>query len=59
MTYAEPLDDVRVGGETSATGKLLVTGGSDEDGVLHRAQAAGVEGAHVEDVDTLHLSENL
>lgn len=48
-----------VGRETGATGKLLVAGGADGDGVLHGAEAAGVKGTHVEDVDTLHLSENL
>lgn len=53
------MDGVRVGGETGATGELLVTGGAHGDGVLHCAQAAGVERAHVEDVDALHLAENL
>lgn len=48
-----------VGGETSAAGELLVTSRADGDGVLHCAQAAGVEGTHVEDVDTIHLAENL
>lgn len=50
---------VRVGGETGATGELLLTGGSDDDGLGHRAKAAGVERAHIEDIDTLHLTENL
>lgn len=58
-TYAEPLHNVRVGREASATGELLVTGGADGDGVLHCAQAARVERAHVEDVNALHLAENL
>lgn len=48
-----------VDGEASATGELLVTGRSDDNGVIHRAEAGGVERSHVEDVDTLHLSENL
>jgi hypothetical protein len=50
--------DVRVGREAGAAGELLVTGGADLDGVLHRAESAGVEGPHVEDVDALHLSED-
>lgn len=58
-TYAEPVDVVGVGGEAGATSELLLTSGSDHDGVLHRAEAAGVKRAHVEDVDTLHLYENL
>lgn len=48
-----------VGGEASATGELLLTGGADGDGVLQCAQAAGVEGRHVENIDALHLTENL
>lgn len=58
-THAEPVDVVRVGGETSAASELLLAGGSDHDGILHRSEAAGVERAHVEDVDALHLTENL
>ena len=50
---------MRVSGESSATGKLLIAGRFDGDGVLHRAEAAGVERAHVENVNTIHLSENL
>lgn len=58
-TYGEPGDDVGVDGEAGAAGELLLAGGADDDGVLHRAQAAGVEGAHVEDVDALHLTQDL
>lgn len=58
-TYAEPVNVVRVGGETSATSELLLTGGSDDDGLSHRTQAGSVERAHIEDIDTLHLTENL
>jgi hypothetical protein len=50
---------VRVGGEASATSELLFASGSDHNRVLHRSQAGSVEGAHIEDVDTLHLTENL
>lgn len=57
-TYAEPGNDVRVGRVTGATGKLLLTGGSDHDGVLHGSLAAGIKRTHVEDVNALHLSEN-
>ena len=57
-TYTEPVDDVGVGRETGATSELLLTGRSDEDGFLHGAQSAGVEGSHVENVNTLHLSED-
>ena len=48
-----------IDGEASAAGKLLITSRADGDGVLHGAQAAGVEGTHVENVDTIHLAENL
>lgn len=58
-TYAEPVNGVRVGREASAASELLLAGRSDEDGVLHRSEAGGVERAHVEDVDALHLTENL
>lgn len=50
---------MRVGGITGAAGVLLVTGRADHDGVLHRALAAGIEGTHVENIDAVHLSENL
>ncbi|KAK1241920.1 hypothetical protein MKX07_007743 [Trichoderma sp. CBMAI-0711] len=42
-----------------AAGKLLVAGGAHQNGVVQGSLAARVEGAHVEDVDALHLSENL
>jgi len=57
--HTQPCDTVGVGGESGAAGKLLVAGRLDHDRVLHRAEAAGVEWAHVENVNTLHLSENL
>ena len=50
---------MRVGRVTGAAGELLLTGGADEDGVLQCAQTAGVEGLHVENIDALHLTENL
>jgi len=50
---------VGVGRVASAAGELLLAGRADGNGVLHGALAAGVEGAHVEDVDALHLAENL
>jgi hypothetical protein len=50
---------VGVGREAGAASKLLLSGGADGDGVLHCAQAAGIEGGHVEDVDVVHLTENL
>jgi hypothetical protein len=59
ITYAEPVDNVRVGGRAGAAGVLLVAGGADEDGVLEGALARRVERPHVEDVDALHLSEDL
>lgn len=49
---------MRVGRVAGAAEVLLLAGGADRDGVLHRALAAGIEGAHVENVDTLHLSED-
>lgn len=57
-TYTEPDDDVGVGGRAGAASELLLAGGADQDGVLQGSLAAGVEGAHVEDVDALHLSED-
>lgn len=58
VTYAEPDDDVGVGGRAGAASKLLLAGRAHDDGVLQGSLAAGVEGAHVEDVDALHLSED-
>jgi hypothetical protein len=58
-THAEPVNTVRVGRETSATSELLLASRSDHDGILHRSKAGGIKRAHVEDVDTLHLTENL
>lgn len=58
FAYAEPVDDVRVGGVSGATGKLLVAGGADEDRALHGSLAAGIQRAHVKDVDALHLAED-
>ena len=58
-TYAEPVDNVRVGGRAGAAGVLLVTGGADDDGVVEGARARGVQRPHVENVDALHLSEDL
>jgi hypothetical protein len=36
-SYGEPVDLVRVGRETSATGVLLVTSTVDDDGVVERS----------------------
>jgi hypothetical protein len=36
-SYSEPVNLVRVGGETSATGVLLVTSTVDNDGVVERS----------------------
>lgn len=58
-TYRQPNNAVRVGRVSGATGILLITGGPHQDGLLQSALAAGVERPHVEDVDALHLSENL
>lgn len=58
-THAEPGSGVGVSWDTSAASKLLITGGAEGDGVLHSAQTAGVEGTHVEDVDALHLTQDL
>ncbi len=49
---------MRVDRVAGATEVLLITSRADRDGVFHRSLAAGVEGAHVEDVDALHLSED-
>lgn len=53
----QPVDGVGVGGETSATSVLLVTGTVDDDGVLESSLPGGIEGPHVEDVNALHLSD--
>lgn len=58
LGQTEPDDDVGVGGRAGAASELLLAGGADQDGVLQGSLAAGVEGAHVEDVDALHLSED-
>lgn len=50
---------MRVGRVASATGKLLLTGRADDERLFHGSLARGVEGGHVEDVDALHLSEDL
>jgi hypothetical protein len=55
---SDPENVVRVGREAGATGVLLLTGRVDDDGVLHGTDAAGIQRLHVEDIDTLHLSEN-
>lgn len=39
-TYGQPVDGVGVGGETSATSVLLVTGTVDDDGVLESSCTA-------------------
>jgi hypothetical protein len=53
------VDNVRVGGDAGAAGVLLVAGGADDDGVVEGALARRVQRPHVEDVDALHLSEDL
>lgn len=55
----QPDDIVGVGGEAGAAEVLLVTKGLDDNGVVEGSLSAGVQGSHVEDVDALHLSENL
>lgn len=57
--YRQPNDTVRIGRVTRATGVLLVASRPHENGLLQCAPAAGVQRPHVEDVNTLHLSENL
>ena len=52
------MNNVGVGRISSATGKLLITSTPHGDRVLHRSLAAGIKRPHVEDIDTLHLSEN-
>lgn len=48
-----------VGGVAGAASKLLVAGGAHQDWVLHGSLTACVEGSHIENVNTLHLSEDL
>lgn len=58
FTYAEPGDYVRIGRGSSAASILLVAGRSDHDWVLHGSRAAGIKRAHVENVNTLHFTED-
>jgi hypothetical protein len=50
---------MRVNRVTSAASVLLVAEGLDHDWVVERALAGGIEWAHVEDVNAVHLAENL
>jgi hypothetical protein len=56
--HGQPSNNVRVSRAASATNILLVTERANDDGFLHGAGSACVEGLHVENVDTLHLSED-
>lgn len=58
-THAEPDNVVRVSRVTSAAGILLLAGRADGDGILHGALARSIQRPHVEDIDALHLAENL
>lgn len=57
-TYAEPVDNVGVGGRAGAAGVLLVAGGAHDDRVVEGAPTRSVQRPHVEDVHSLHLSED-
>lgn len=59
QAYRQPNDTVRVGRVARATSILLIAGRSHQDGLFECALAAGIQRPHVEDVDALHLSENL
>lgn len=48
-----------VGGGASAASILLIACRLDENGVVHGSGPRRIERAHVEDVDALHLSQNL
>jgi hypothetical protein len=56
--HGQPSNNVRVSRAAGATNVLLVTERANDDGFLHGAGSACVEGLHVEDVDALHLSED-
>lgn len=58
-TYAKPVHNVGISRVAGATGVLLIASRLDHDGVVDGALARGVEGAHVEDVDALHLTQDL
>ena len=49
---------MRISRRACAAGILLVAGGADHDRVVEGALARRVQRSHVEDINTLHLSEN-
>lgn len=50
---------MRVDRVAGAAGVLLLAGGADQDGLLQGSFPRGIQGLHVEDVNTLHLAQNL
>ncbi|KAL2281031.1 hypothetical protein FJTKL_12137 [Diaporthe vaccinii] len=58
-TYGQPDDSVRVDRVAGAAGVLLLAGGADQDRLLQGSFPRGIQGLHVEDVNTLHLAQNL
>ena len=56
--HAQPEGEVGVYWVAGAAGELLEAEGVYWDGVVECAFSAGIEGAHVEDVDALHFAED-
>ena len=50
---------MRVDRVAGAAGKLLLASGADHDGLLQGSFPRGIQGPHVEDVNTLHLAQDL
>lgn len=53
------MHDMRIGRVTGAAGQLLVSRRANHDWVFHGTLAAGIERAHVKDINALHLAKNL
>lgn len=58
-TYAEPVSTMRIRRESSASRKLLLTRTPHHNRIRHRTQPARIQRAHVENIDALHLTQNL
>lgn len=59
ITYSQPDDNVRIRRDARAPAILLVAETSHHDWIVQRALAVGREGLHIEDVDPLHLTQDL
>jgi len=57
--HCEPDGVVRVSGVAGTASILLITEALDDNWVVQRAFARGIQWLHVEDINALHLSQNL